>query len=211
MTAYTTISTTELSILSQAQCAATMPVYIAAKMRAYGNKETSWPTRKTIINDLGGKWGMSTISKAIAELVKMGLIKRMYDKVANIWSFLFLDKVQKITKRDSTKVKGSFYRDRSSRKDSKVNSNSNYQLKDDRKIINPKTSNKVGKWINQALNLIFGLTNSKPKQVNSSLKSEVITTLNLQKEMYGEYYDKLMNVLNNPDIPNSNSIPQKWL
>jgi len=180
---YTSITDTELKSLAQSKSAATTLVYMAIKMRAFGRKSSCYPSRKTIQADLGGSVGLSTITKAIAELVSLGLIKRIHDAARNLWSFVIASKQAGFKRKALPK---------SEHPPARIQSDNN--IENENIIINNK-----GNWLNQAINWVLGF-GPKPETAAKEDAKRLRQTIYSQEHL-AEYRPHLLSLIesSNPE------------
>lgn len=181
---YTSITDTELKSLAQSKSAATTLVYITIKMRAFGRKSSCYPSRKTIQKDLGGSIGLSTITKAIAELVSMGLIKRIHDAARNLWSFVITSKQAGFKRKDPIPA--------SEHPPARIQSDNN--IENENIIINNK-----GNWLNQAINWVLGF-GPKPETAAKEDAKRLKQTIYSQEHLQ-EYRPHLLSLIE-PNLEN---------
>jgi hypothetical protein len=182
---YTSITDTELKSLAKSKSAATTLVYVAIKLRAFGRKSSCYPSRKTIQKDLGGSIGLSTITKAIAELVSLGLIKRIHNVTKNLWSFVIASKQAGFKQKDPLPT--------SKHPPARIQASNNKDNKET--YINNK-----GNWLNQAINWVLGIgpkPDTAPKGDAERLKQAIYS-----HEHLTEYGPRLLSLIE-PNLENS--------
>lgn len=194
---YALITQEELKTLSQAKCSAALPVYLAAKMRAFGAKTSSYPTRKTINNDLGGRYALITITKAISELVKLGMVERIHDTLKNIWYFVFPEKEAVFGKRDTTKRTAPYSQGNTHKKNTKKKASNNYKImkseSPEEAESNLRYKNPVKNWLQFAINKVFGLGN-KPVPNPGCLKNQILDEIQ-NNDMYDDWKEPLKQII----------------
>tara|TARA_R100000152_G_C6725525_1_gene150845 strand:+ start:110 stop:751 length:642 start_codon:yes stop_codon:yes gene_type:complete len=194
---YALITQEELKTLSQAKCSAALPVYLAAKMRAFGAKTSSYPTRKTINNDLGGRYALITITKAISELVKLGMVERIHDTIQNIWFFIFPEKEKTFGKKGIPKRRAPYSNSKSpiknKTKDTSINNKIMKSQSPDEAKSNKSHTNPVKNWLHFAINKVFGLGN-KPVPNPGCLKNQILDEIQ-NNDMYDDWKEPLKKII----------------
>jgi len=194
---YAVITQEELKTLSQAKCSAALPVYLAAKMRAFGAKTSSYPTRKTINNDLGGRFALITITKAISELVKLGLVERIHDTFQNIWFFIFPEKEKAFGKKGIPKRRAPYSQGKTplknKRKEPSINSKIMKAQSPGEARPSEGHTTPVKNWLHFAINKVFGLGN-KAVPNPGGLKDEILNEIRTNK-MYLDWKEPLQQII----------------